>query len=79
MESDRKLKIEIDRDECIGDKVCEDKAPETFAMDDEDIAIVINPQGDDLETVLAAAEECPVNCIQVIDEETGEKLCPKED
>jgi ferredoxin len=78
MGNDRKLKICIDRDECIGDKACENDAPETFGMDDDDKAVVLNPQGDDLESILAAAENCPVDCITVIDEETGEKLYPKE-
>ena len=31
-----KLKIAIDRDECIGDGLCVNEAPETFELDDED-------------------------------------------
>ncbi len=38
-----KYKIVIDRDECIGDGLCCGEAPATFAMDDEDKAVVTIP------------------------------------
>lgn len=73
-----KLKITIDRDECIGDGACEGEAPDTFSMDDDAKAVVAETPGDDFETIMAAAEACPTECIKVIDTETGEQLCPKE-
>ena len=30
-----KLKISIDRDECIGDGLCAEEAPATFELDDD--------------------------------------------
>ena len=73
-----KLKITIDREECIGDGACESEAPETFVMDDESKAIVTEVPGDDFDAIIAAAESCPVDCIHIVDTETGEKLCPEE-
>ncbi len=73
-----KLKITVDRDTCIGDGLCCDDAPETFEMDDEQKAIVKNPVGDDRETIIEAAGNCPVDAIRVEDTETGEVLYPEE-
>jgi ferredoxin len=73
-----KYRIEIDRDACVGDNLCVEEAPGTFGMDDEDIAVVINPEGDDPETILAAAEACPSEAIILYDAETGAKVWPED-
>jgi ferredoxin len=73
-----KYRIEIDRDACIGDGVCADEAPGTFEMDDEEIAVVIDPEGDDPDTILAAAEACPSEAIILYDAETGDKVWPED-
>jgi ferredoxin len=73
-----KYKIEVDREECIGDGLCVDEAPETFEMDDEDIAVVINPEGNDPDSILEAAKSCPSDAIILHDAETGEKVWPED-
>ena len=73
-----KLKITVDRDTCIGDGLCCDDAPETFEMDDEQKATVKCPVGDDRDTIIEAAGNCPVDAIRVEDTETGEVLYPEE-
>ena len=73
-----KLKIVIDRDECIGDGACENEAPETFEMDDESKAVVKEPPGDSLEAIMEAAKACPTECIAITDTESGNKLYPEE-
>jgi len=73
-----KYKIEIDRDTCIGDQLCVSEAPNTFDTDDDNIAVVTNPEGDDPETILNAAKACPVDAISLYDSETGEKIWPEE-
>ena len=73
-----KLKVTVDRDECIGDGACVGDAPETFEMDDEDKAIVRDDSSDDRETILEAARNCPVDAIKVEDKETGEVLYPED-
>ena len=47
-------------------------------MDDEDIAVVKDPEGDSPEDILAAAQGCPTDAITLHDEETGEKVWPEE-
>jgi ferredoxin len=73
-----KYKIEIDRDACVGDGLCVDEAPNTFEMDDEDIAVVIDPEGDDPDAILEAAQSCPSDAIILYDAETGEKVWPED-
>ncbi len=73
-----KYKIEIDKEECIGDQLCCSEAPHTFDMDDEEKATVTDPEGDSPEDIRAAAESCPVDCIKLIDAESGAKVWPED-
>ena len=77
VKSKNKLKIVVDEETCIGDGLCAQEAPETFEMNDEDKAVIIDPDGNDRETVLDAARACPVDAITVTDEETGDQLYPE--
>lgn len=70
-------RIQVLRDVCIGAGTCVAEAPNTFDMDDEDIAVVIDPTGDDDDAVFAAAQGCPVDAIVLIDEATGERVWPE--
>lgn len=69
-------KIIVDRDTCIGAASCVAVAGHTFYMDEENKAVVIEPWTDDDETILLAAQSCPVLAISVYDEE-GNKLYPE--
>ena len=73
-----KLKITIDRDECIGDGACVNEAPETFELDDEEKAILKEGSTDSSDAILEAAKSCPTECIFIEDKQTGEKLYPEE-
>ncbi len=73
-----KYRIEISREDCTGNGVCMEEAPNTFELDDENIIVVINPEGDSPEEILAAAEACPTDAIILYDAETGEKVWPKD-
>jgi ferredoxin len=70
-----KLEIRICED-CIGDKACVNAAPETFEINDDEVAVLTTESTDTVEDVLVAAESCPLNIITVIDKETGEQLYP---
>jgi ferredoxin len=61
-------KIEIKRGLCIGAGTCLSEAPGTFDLDDQDIAIVIDPRGDSDEAILCAAQGCPTDAIVLIAE-----------
>jgi len=73
-----KLKITIDRDECIGDGLCVNEAPETFDMDDDSKAILLEASNESRDTIVEAARACPVDAIKVVDAGSGEQLAPEE-
>jgi ferredoxin len=73
----KRYRIEIDRDACSSCGVCLDDAPNTFDFDDDDIVMVVDPEGDDPDDVLAAAEGCPTEAIILIDEKTGKRIWPE--
>src|SRR5881409_742289 len=55
------LEIEIDREICMGSGNCQFWAPATFDLDDEGIAIVIDPEGDPEDKIIAAAQGWPTS------------------
>jgi len=71
-----KLKICIDREQCIGDGFCVNEAPETFELDDDQKAFVLDGPGNELEYILAAAKSCPLDIITIEERDTGKKICP---
>ena len=56
--------------------MCESIAARTFRLNDNRQSEVFDPEGDSLENILEAAENCPVSAIFVEDAETGERLFP---
>ena len=70
------LKVIVDREKCVGAAVCVRIAPGVFELDSQNIAVVKGPAGTDEDTVLQAAEGCPVEAITVIDTDTAEQLFP---
>lgn len=71
----RIAKVIVDRDACIGAASCVAVAGRTYYMDDENKAVVIEPWGDDDETVLLSAQACPTLAIRLIDDE-GNQIYP---
>lgn len=69
------MKVEVDRELCISAASCVAIAPNTFALDEEGIAIVKKQDGDARDTILQAAQSCPVNAIKVFDDD-GTQLWP---
>jgi len=68
-------RIVVDREKCQGIGACVGTAPDVFEIDSEGKAVVINAEGADDDTVLAAAEACPLEAISLYDEE-GERVYP---
>ncbi len=73
--ANNRIAIEVDRVLCFGFGDCVDTAPAVFAFDDEDIAIVLDPDGDPIDDILTAAQNCPVDAI-IITDETGQQIYP---
>lgn len=72
----KKYRITIDRNLCIGAASCVALAMKTFALDDENKAVVLEGEGDPPDAIKLAAESCPTKSIVLIDEETGSQEYP---
>jgi len=68
-------KVEVDRDICIGAAPCVTVAPGVFQLDEENKAYIVDQNGADAETILLAAQSCPVQAIFVYDED-GKQIYP---
>lgn len=64
-----RVEITVDRALCIGSGDCVDTAPDVFQLDDEDKAVVVNPDGASVDDVIEAARNCPVSAIFVASED----------
>jgi ferredoxin len=69
LSSKNKIHVRVDRSLCIGSADCVDTAPDVFQLDDEDKAVVVDPDGAPFDDVMTAAQNCPVSAIFVIGEE----------
>jgi ferredoxin len=57
--------VEIDRDLCIGSGTCVRLAPAVFALDAEEIAIVLDPGAVEPTRLQLAADACPTEAIRI--------------
>lgn len=69
------MRLCIDRSLCVGFGDCVDIAPEAFQLDDESIAILVDPDRVDRTRLLKACDACPVDAITVWGED-GRQLVP---
>jgi ferredoxin len=66
------LDIRIDRDACMGSGNCGFWAPGVFDLDDDGIAIVVDPTAQPDEKIVLAAQGCPTQAIALFRD--GEKI-----
>ena len=64
-----RIGVTVDRSLCIGSGDCVDTAPDVFQLDEEDKAVVVDPDGAPADDVMQAASNCPVSAIFVVGEE----------
>lgn len=67
-------RIVVDREKCQGIGACVGGAPDVFEVDNEGKAVVINAEGADDETIMLAAEACPLEAISLFKD--GEQVYP---
>jgi len=72
----RKIRVWVDHNVCVGNAMCTTIAPKVFVLNVKRQSEAANPEGDTLEKILEAAENCPVSAITVEDAESGERLFP---
>lgn len=70
-------RVVVDRSACIGARSCVLVGAKTFAMDDGNLAYIVDPDAEDDDTVKLAAQSCPVLAIHLYDED-GKKIFPEE-
>jgi ferredoxin len=66
------LEIKIDRDVCMGSGNCSFWAPGVFDLDDDGIAIVVDPAGAPEDKIVLAAQGCPTQAIAILRD--GDKI-----
>ena len=69
------MKVRVDRDLCVGIGNCVAIAPTVFQLDESNKAKILDLSSVGEETVMSAAESCPVNAIIVEDDE-GQQIFP---
>lgn len=70
-------KVWVDRNLCIGAATCVAVASNTFQLDNEAKAIILETcEQDTIETIIDAAKACPVGAI-IIEDEKGNRIFPK--
>lgn len=74
--ADKKYRVKIDRNLCIGAASCVALAMKTFELDGENKATVIDEGADKAEMIKLAAESCPTKAIILEDAETGNQEYP---
>lgn len=71
--------VEVDRDICIGSGMCVGSAPAEFQLDEARRSRPVEQERDPSETVLAAAESCPVEAISITLADSGEAVFPPDE
>ena len=66
---ENRIEVTVDRSLCIGSGDCVDTAPDVFQLDEEDKAVVVDPDGAAVDDIIGAAGNCPVSAIFVVGEE----------
>lgn len=69
------MKIGTDKEKCISAGTCVAIASNTFELDEEGKVQVKNAKGDDDQTIIDAAKSCPVQAIELYDD-NGKKIFP---
>ena len=64
-----RIGVTVDRALCIGSGDCVDTAPDVFQLDEEDKAVVVDPDGASIDDMITAAGNCPVSAIFVVGED----------
>jgi len=69
------MHVKVDRDRCIGTGSCVAYAGSVFQLDDENKSIILDEHDADDESLMLAAQGCPVHAITLTDE-SGKQVFP---
>ena len=68
----KRLEVHVDHERCVGNGMCLEFATGVFAHNARRQSEVVDPEGDAVEDIVIAAENCPTAAIQLNDAATGE-------
>ena len=68
-------RIMVNRELCESNAECVSLAPAVFALDEEELCVILDPEGAKDQRILDAARACPVDAITLVDL-TGEQVWP---
>jgi ferredoxin len=60
-----KVRVSVDHGKCVGTTICVLTVPKVFALDEKGQSIVIDPDGDTMDQLLYAQEQCPQGAISI--------------
>ena len=69
------MKVRVDRKLCTGVGNCVAVAPTVFKMDKENKAVVMDMGSVDEQTLMEAAESCPMDAI-IVEDDDGNQIYP---
>ena len=69
------MNVRILRNECCGNAECVALAPDVFALDSKNKAIVVSAESASDETLIEAADACPCQAI-VLEDDDGRQVHP---
>jgi ferredoxin len=69
------MQIRIRHSECCGNAECVQIAPDVFALDSKNKAKVLDADAAPVEALIEAAEACPCQAIEILDNE-GDTVFP---
>jgi len=72
IEGGQRMKVQIDRDLCVGIGNCVAVAPSVFELDAENKAVVLDYSSVSDDKLMSAAESCPVNAVIVLDDQDNQ-------
>ena len=69
------MKVKVDRSLCIGVGNCVAMAPTVFKLDKNNKAVILEVDSVDSQTLMDAAESCPVDAV-IIEDDEGNQIYP---
>ncbi len=69
------MQVRIRRQDCCGNRACVEIAPDVFALDSKNKAVVLDAEAASEETLREAAEACPCQAI-VLEDDQGNSIFP---
>ncbi len=70
------IRLSVNHNRCVGSQLCVQFSPKVFVLNDHGQSSVIDADAEDLDKILATAEQCPQCAILVEDLATGAQLFP---